>query len=91
MSKFFPNTADKNACFLINCKILVTRKTEKTEKQTLLLAQEIQTGHDCLVWKKILSVKLGRWERKFAYLFINDQWKLSRNKSKSRVLKFTKS
>ena len=35
MSKFFYNRADKNACFLINCKILVTRATEK---QTLLLA-----------------------------------------------------
>ena len=90
MSKFFHNMyiADKNACFLINCKILVTRNTEK---QTLLLAQELETGHDRLVWKKILSVKLSHWERKFAYLFINDQWKLSRNKSKSRVLKFTKS
>ena len=29
------NIADKNACLLINCKILVTRATEK---QTLLLA-----------------------------------------------------
>ena len=38
--------ADKNACFLINCKILVTRNTEK---QTLLLAQELETGHDRLV------------------------------------------
>ena len=27
MSKFFYNIADKNACFLINCKILVTRDT----------------------------------------------------------------
>ena len=35
MSKFFYNIADKNDCFLINCKILVTRDTEK---QTLLLA-----------------------------------------------------
>ena len=34
MSKFFFNIADKNACFLINCKILVTRDTEK---QTRLL------------------------------------------------------
>ena len=29
MSKFFYNIADKNACFLINCKILITRDTEK--------------------------------------------------------------
>ena len=35
MSKFFYNIADKNAGFLINYKILVTRTTEK---QTLLLA-----------------------------------------------------
>ena len=35
MSKFFYNIADKNACLLINCKILITRATEK---QTLLLA-----------------------------------------------------
>ena len=35
MSKFFYNIADKNACFVINWKILVTRATEK---QTLLLA-----------------------------------------------------
>ena len=35
MRKFFYNIADKNACFLINCKILVARETEK---QTLLLA-----------------------------------------------------
>ena len=27
MSKFFYNIADKNVCFLINCKILVTRDT----------------------------------------------------------------
>ena len=27
MSKFFYNKADKNACFLINYKILVTRNT----------------------------------------------------------------
>ena len=35
MSKLFYNIADKNACFLFNCKIPVTRDTEK---QTLLLA-----------------------------------------------------
>ena len=35
LSKLFYNIADKNACFLINCKILVT---SATEKQTLLLA-----------------------------------------------------
>ena len=35
MSKFFYNIAAKIACFLINCKILVTRDTEN---QTLLLA-----------------------------------------------------
>ena len=35
MSKFYYNTADKNACSLINCKILATRDTEK---QTLLQA-----------------------------------------------------
>ena len=35
MNKFFYIIADKNACFLINCKILVTRDTEE---QTLLLA-----------------------------------------------------
>ena len=35
MSRFFYNIADKNACFFINCKILVARDTEK---QTLLLA-----------------------------------------------------
>ena len=35
MSKLFYNMADKNASFAINCKILVTRDTEK---QTLLLA-----------------------------------------------------
>ena len=35
MSKFFYNIAAKIACFLINCKILVTLNTEK---QTLLLA-----------------------------------------------------
>ena len=35
MSKFLHNIADKNACFLINCQILVTCDTEK---QTLLLA-----------------------------------------------------
>ena len=35
MSKFFYNVAAKIACFLIKCKILVTRDTEK---QTLLLA-----------------------------------------------------
>ena len=28
MSKFFYNIADKNACFFINFKILVTRDTE---------------------------------------------------------------
>ena len=28
MSKFFYNIADNNACFLINCKILVTRETK---------------------------------------------------------------
>ena len=27
MSKFFYNIADKNACFLINCKILVMHET----------------------------------------------------------------
>jgi len=36
MSKFFYNIADKNACFLINCKILVTRNTKIL--QTVLLA-----------------------------------------------------
>ena len=35
MSKFFYNIAAKIACFLINCKIHVTRDTVK---QTLLLA-----------------------------------------------------
>ena len=35
MSKFFYNIAAKNACFLIKCKILVKRDTEK---QMLLLA-----------------------------------------------------
>ena len=35
MSKFFYNIADKNACFLINYKILVTRYTIT---ETLLLA-----------------------------------------------------
>ena len=35
MSEFFYNIADKNACFLVNCKILVTHDTEN---QTLLLA-----------------------------------------------------
>ena len=43
MSKFFYNIADKNACFSINCKILVTRDTEK---QTLLLAG---SKHDTIV------------------------------------------
>ena len=35
MSKLFYNIAAKNACFLINCKILIKRYTEK---QMLLLA-----------------------------------------------------
>ena len=35
MSEFFYNIADKNGCFLVNCKILVTHDTEN---QTLLLA-----------------------------------------------------
>ena len=80
MSKFFYNIADENACFLIHCKILVTRDTITNSSIGWL-----QTRHDRLVWIKILSVN---WERKFAYLFLNDQWKLSRNKGK-RVLKST--
>ena len=35
MSKFFHDIADKNACFLIICKILVMHETEK---QMFLLA-----------------------------------------------------
>ena len=50
MRKFSYNIADKNACFLINCKILVTRDTEK---QTLLLAG--YKTRTIVVWKKILS------------------------------------
>ena len=56
MSKFFYNIAEQNACFLINCKILLKRDTEK---QTLLLAGQV-TRHNRLVWKKILSVKLRK-------------------------------
>ena len=53
MSKFFYNIADKNACFLINYKILVTRDTT-----TNAYIGELQTRHNRLVWMKILSVKL---------------------------------
>ena len=41
MSKFFYNIADKNASFLINCKIFVTRDTEK---QTLLVTNTPQSS-----------------------------------------------
>ena len=53
MSKFFYNIADKNACFLINYKILVTRDTI-----TNAYIGGLQTRHNRLVWMKILSVKL---------------------------------
>ena len=78
MSKFFYNIAVKNACFSINYKILVTRDTITNASIGWL-----QTRHNGLVWMKILS---ENWERKFAYLFVNYQWKLKRNKGK-RVLK----
>ena len=78
MSKFFYNIAVKNACFSINYKILVTRDTITNASIGWL-----QTRHNGLVWIKILS---ENWERKFAYLFVNYQWKLKRNKGK-RVLK----
>ena len=74
MSKFFYNIADKNACFLINCKILVTRDIEK---QTLLYGW-LQTRHNRLVWKKILSVKL----RKKIYLFIRKRSKKTKQKQR---------
>ena len=48
MSKFFYNVAAKIACFLIKCKILVTRDTEK---QTLLFGW-LQTHHNRRLWKK---------------------------------------
>ena len=80
MSKFFYNIADKNACFLINCKILVTRDTITNASIGWL-----KTRHNRLVWMKILSVKL---RKKIAYLFVNDEWKLSKTKGK-RVFKFT--
>ena len=56
------NIAAKIARFLINCKILVARNTEK---QTLLLAVYKHVPNRRL-WKKILSVKL----RKKICLFI---------------------
>ena len=65
--------------FWLTCKILVT---SDAETHTLLLAGH---KHDTIIdfegvlWKR-------NCERKFAYLFVNDQWKLSRNKGK-RVLK----
>ena len=61
---------------------MISVVTRDTEKQTLLLAGYKQSHNRSL--KEILSVKL----RKFAYLFVNDQWKRSRNKGK-RVLKST--
>ena len=56
MRKFFYNIADKNACSLINCKILATLDTEK---QTLLLAgYKYATLID--FERKLLSVKLRK-------------------------------
>ena len=77
MSKFFYNIAAKIACFLINYKIHVTRDTEK---QTLLLAG---SKHTTIVdFERKFFLKTEREN-----LFVNDQWKLSRNEGK-RVLKF---
>ena len=46
MSKFFYNIDDENACFLIKCKILVTRDTVTN---VFSIAAELQTGHNRLV------------------------------------------
>ena len=50
MSKFFYNIADKNAYFLINRKILVTRDTKTNASIGWL-----QTRHNHLVWMKCIS------------------------------------
>ena len=78
MRKFFYNIADMLA-FWLTCKILVT---SDAGTHTLLLA-----GHkhatiidfEGVLWKR-------NWERTLAYLFVNDQWKLRRNKGK-RIFK----
>ena len=76
MSKFVYKIADKNACFLINCKILVTRATEK---QTLITGW-LQTRHNRLVWKKIFSVKTEQENLLIYSLTIN--WNKAETKMK---------
>ena len=55
MSKFFYNIADKNACFSINYKILVTRDTITNTSIGWL-----QTRQSGPVKMKIISVKLAK-------------------------------
>ena len=68
MSKFFYNIADKNACFSITYKILVTRDTITKFNASI---GWLQTRHNRLAeWNFFLL----KWARKFAYLFVNDQF-----------------
>ena len=81
MSKFFYNIADKNAYFLINRKILVTRDTKTNASIGWL-----QTRHNRLVWMKILSVKPRKTDG-----FHSDVIKLlSQNSEVLRILIYTR-
>ena len=51
MSKFFYNKADKNACFLINCKILVARDAITNASIGWLQTRHNRVRHKCDVTK----------------------------------------
>ena len=77
MNEFFYNIADKHACFFYWMQILAQRAAQKKKRYI----GRLQTRHNRSSNLSELSIS-KKCEWNFAYLFVNDQWKLNRNKGK---------
>ena len=79
MNQFFYNIADKHACFFDWMQIPTQRAAQK--KKTNAYIGWLQTRHNRSSNLSEHSIS-KKCEWNFAYLFVNDQWKLNRNKGK---------